>query len=76
MEKIQELITITEEKRKEIAGWILPLRWCLLNHGCKKSMLRVKIAEKFRATKQYVDKTWTTDEFCLTWDWLEREKRI
>jgi hypothetical protein len=71
-----ELIAISDDKRKDLAGFILQWRWYFKNHNVRKGKIRACVADKFRKTPQYLDKTWTTDEFCLTWAWLEKEKRI
>jgi len=64
------LIILSDDKRREIVEFIVPLRWHFKNRGVKKSDIRVKIAERFRASAKYISGEWTTDEFCMAWDWL------
>ena len=60
----------------KLTAFILSWRWHFKKLGIRGYNLRKRVAEKFRESPEYKNKTWFSSDFIETWDKLKKERMI
>jgi hypothetical protein len=60
----------------KLMQFILRENWWAARADKRKSKHREYVSQKFRESREYKNREWTTEQFCEMWDVLKSKKLI